>query len=83
MLDEIKDAGEEPALEAVLQRARMSRSRRALNEKHLARLAKELPLPSAHLPILFVPTLGPSEVDKLSRLLGEQLPRGRAAARRS
>jgi anion-transporting ArsA/GET3 family ATPase len=61
------------ALAAVVSRARMARSRRAMTERHLKRLAAELPLPTVHLPRLFVPALGPREVADLSRRLAAEI----------
>lgn len=57
----------------LIARARMARSRRQLNERYLARLAAELPLPTAQLPRLFVPSLGPKEMADLSRRLGAEM----------
>jgi anion-transporting ArsA/GET3 family ATPase len=68
-------AAGDPVLAPVIARGRMVRSRRALNERYLQRLATELPLPTAHLPRLFVPALGTREVADLSRRLGEELGR--------
>lgn len=75
IVDRLAAAPEPPAgeLGAVLARARMAKSRRALNEKYLARLREELPLPTAQLPLLFTPTVGPPQVAELSKLLAAEI----------
>jgi anion-transporting ArsA/GET3 family ATPase len=78
-LDELPAEGE--ILGPVLARARMERARRQLNERYLAKLAQELPLPTVRLPTLFVPTLGPAEVEQLSKLIAAELPASRARKR--
>ena len=65
--------GDDPAVAGVIARARLLASRRALNESYLARLRGAIDLPEAHLPLLFVPTLGPAEIDRLGRVLEEQV----------
>ena len=55
----------------------LERSRRRLNEHHLERLARELPLPTAQLPMVFARDFGSAEVEMLSQLLDQQF---RAAA---
>jgi anion-transporting ArsA/GET3 family ATPase len=67
------DAVADPGLGPVLTRARMARSRRALNERYLARLREELLLPTAQLPLLFAPAFAPAHLAELSRLLGAEL----------
>jgi anion-transporting ArsA/GET3 family ATPase len=47
----------------------LARSRRLLNERYLAQLALTVPARQLHLPLLFTPTLGPAEIDYLSRLV--------------
>jgi anion-transporting ArsA/GET3 family ATPase len=61
------------ALGPVLSRARMAANRRALNERYLRRLARELPLPQILLPYLFVADFALSQVEKLSNLLLDQV----------
>jgi anion-transporting ArsA/GET3 family ATPase len=77
----LEKVGTDETLAPLLARAHMAQARRALNERYLARLAAELPLPTAFLPALFVPTLGPAEIQKLSRLLAEQMQPPRATRR--
>ena len=60
-------------LEPLLHRARIAQRRRAMNDRYLARLADELPLPQAQLPYLFSPDFGAAAVDDLSRRLEAQL----------
>jgi anion-transporting ArsA/GET3 family ATPase len=67
VIDEI----DPPALKDVLGRARTARARRALNDRYLARLAAELPLPLIKVPEMFVPTLAAPEIEKIAALLGE------------
>jgi len=64
---------DDPAVAGVLARSRMIASRRALNESYLARLRGAIDLPEAHLPLLFVPTLGPADIDQLARALEGEL----------
>jgi len=64
-------------LGAVVSRARMSQARRKLNERYLARLAKELPLPTAVVPKIFVPQIGPKEIEQIARLLGAEIGKAR------
>ena len=76
VLDRLEPSGDK-LLEAVALRAHMSRARRALNERYLARLRKELPLPTTIAPKLFVPQLGPKEIGELVRLVGAEIGRSR------
>ncbi len=73
LLAPASDALADPMLGPILVRARMARSRRALNERYLARLKEELPLPTAQLPLIFTPALGPTHVAEISRLLAAEL----------
>jgi anion-transporting ArsA/GET3 family ATPase len=60
------------ALANALDQARKFRlTREQLQEKELGRLARELPLPQLRAPFLFAATIGPAELDELSRALGE------------
>ena len=54
---------------------RTAMRRRRLNERYIAELARHLALPRLELPLLFAPSLGPDEVDYLSRLI-EAAPAG-------
>ena len=62
---------ESPAIDAdlaaVTAHADLAARRRRLNERYFSRLADEVPAPQSQLPLLFVPSLGPSEIDELSR----------------
>ena len=53
--------------------ARFRQSRAALHEEQLGRLAQSLPLPQLHLPFLFTPDVGRSEVDELARALADEV----------
>jgi anion-transporting ArsA/GET3 family ATPase len=79
MLDQLLAGGaaDDPTLGGVVTRARMLRSRRALNEHYLARLREELPVPTTQLPIVFTPQLGPPHVAELARLLGAEMGKAR------
>ncbi len=60
----------DPALLGSLEQARRFRQRRhELQEEQVARLAEELPLPQLRVPFLFAGTIGPLELDTLSRSL--------------
>jgi anion-transporting ArsA/GET3 family ATPase len=79
----LADGGtDDPALAAVLQRARMSRSRRALNERYLERLARELPLPTTQVPMLFSAHMGPHEIEQIAATLARALGASPAGERR-
>jgi anion-transporting ArsA/GET3 family ATPase len=76
VLDRLLAAGAaetDPLLAPIIARARMARSRRELNERYLARLAAELPLPTARLPLLFVSQFGARELEEISRLLDGEI----------
>jgi anion-transporting ArsA/GET3 family ATPase len=60
-------------LAALLAHAELGRDRRLLNEHYLAQFATELSMPQVELPYLFTETLGPGEIDHLSRLLDAKL----------
>ncbi|HKA88556.1 MAG TPA: ArsA family ATPase [Haliangiales bacterium] len=63
-------------LAPMVARARLSRDRRELNEIYLERLRRELPLPLTELPMIFRPSLGPTELAHLVKLLERELGRG-------
>jgi anion-transporting ArsA/GET3 family ATPase len=52
----------------------LARSRRVLNDRYLAQLAATVPAPQIHLPLLFTPTIGPTEIESLSRIIEEAQP---------
>jgi hypothetical protein len=62
-----------PDLAAVAAHADLARKRRRLNERYIERLARDIDAPRTELPLLFAPTLGPSELTELSALLGNGL----------
>jgi anion-transporting ArsA/GET3 family ATPase len=53
--------------------ARTAQRRRALNEKYLERLRRDLPLPQVQLPFLFAPRFDFAAVEELSRRLEGQI----------
>ena len=61
------------ALDAMLDAGRMMHDRRKTNDRSIALLAQALPGERAELPYLFTPTLGPIELDELSKRLETQL----------
>jgi hypothetical protein len=67
-----EDAGD-AELAPFLASARTAQRRRAVNDRYLERLARELPLPQIHLPYLFVPDFGPDALDDLARRLDGQV----------
>jgi anion-transporting ArsA/GET3 family ATPase len=75
ILDRLVDrAGQLPAdLNALAAHSDLARRRRRLNEHYIRQLEKMVPARQSQLPLLFVPTLGPSEIDQLSRLVEGQV----------
>lgn len=63
----------DPILAPLLHTARVAQRRRVLNERHLERLRRELPVPQLHLPYLFAPEFGVAQVEELTRRLDGQL----------
>jgi anion-transporting ArsA/GET3 family ATPase len=63
------DASTDDRLRALAQHGDLARSRRLLNERYLAQLSATVPAPQVHLPLLFTPTIGPTEIDYLSRIV--------------
>ncbi len=62
----------DPETVSALDRARQFRlTRQHLQEEELVRLARELPLPQLRAPFLFTASIGPTELDDLSRALAE------------
>ena len=65
-------AQSDEALGPVLRAARLHRQRAQLNEHHVARLHKSLPLPQLHLPYLFRESFDRAAIDELGdRLEGQ------------
>jgi anion-transporting ArsA/GET3 family ATPase len=69
-------------LEPLCARARITRSRRRLNELYLETLRQEIPAPQLHLPLLFRPSFGAEELEDIADLLDAQLPPGNGEASR-
>jgi anion-transporting ArsA/GET3 family ATPase len=67
--DDVGDA----TLQPLVSSARTAARRRALNDRYLERLRKELPLPQIHLPYLFTRNFGPKAIEDLSVRLQAQL----------
>jgi anion-transporting ArsA/GET3 family ATPase len=63
----------EPQLAALASHADLSRSRRALNERYLAELAKTTTIPMTELPMMFTAEIQPPHVAELSRVLETRL----------
>jgi anion-transporting ArsA/GET3 family ATPase len=66
------DVGD-PALQALVDSARLAQRRRALNDRYLEQLKRELPLPQVQLPYLFAPDFGSQAIDELSNRLEGQV----------
>jgi anion-transporting ArsA/GET3 family ATPase len=64
---------EDPVLAPLLSDARRERARRQTNERYLARLEADVPLPQARLPLLFGANFGPAEVARFSADLEQQI----------
>jgi hypothetical protein len=69
----LPEAVGDPQLEPLIANARTAERRRALNDRYLERLRRDLPLPQIHLPYLFTPDFGPAAIDELSRRLEGQV----------
>jgi anion-transporting ArsA/GET3 family ATPase len=67
-----EDVGD-PELQPLVDTARLAQRRRALNDRYLERLKRDLPLPQVQLPYLFSPDFGPQAVDDLSNRLEGQI----------
>jgi anion-transporting ArsA/GET3 family ATPase len=65
----LADGKTDDRLRALALHGDLARSRRQLNERYLGLLAATVPARQVHLPLLFTPTLGPAEIDYLSRLV--------------
>ncbi|HEY7956778.1 MAG TPA: ArsA-related P-loop ATPase [Polyangia bacterium] len=63
----------DPELQPLVIAAHTAQRRRALNDRYLDRLRRDLPLPQIHLPYLFSPGFGPAELEELARRLDAQL----------
>jgi hypothetical protein len=64
---------DDKALEPLVVAARTAQRRRALNDRYLERLHRDLPLPQVHLPYLFTPRFGFEALEELSRRLEGQV----------
>ncbi len=73
----------DPVLGPVLRAARLHRHRAQLNEQHVQRLHRELPLPQLHLPYLFGESFGQAALDELADRLEGQVEALAAASRLS
>lgn len=73
----------DPVLGPVLRAARLHRQRAQLNEHHVERLRRELPLPQLHLPYLFRETVSKQELDELADRLEGQVEALAVAGRNS
>jgi anion-transporting ArsA/GET3 family ATPase len=66
-------AGDQRDVAALIAHSQLARGRRRLNERYIAELERSLQTPHSQLPYLFVPSLGPAEIQALSRTLEERL----------
>jgi anion-transporting ArsA/GET3 family ATPase len=64
---------EQRDLAALVAHSQLARGRRRLNERYIAELEASLQVPHSQLPYLFVPTMGPTEIESLSRTLEQSL----------
>jgi len=67
-----EDVGD-AALQPLVTAARTAERRRALNDRYLERLRREVPVPQAQLPYLFTDNFGPKAVEDLATRLEPQL----------
>lgn len=65
VLDALTETNGDP----VLTRAKLAQARRAMHDRYLERLAKELPLPRVIVPALFASTFGPAELATIAKML--------------
>lgn len=73
-LENANPALDDRELAALATHGALGRNRRQLNERYLAVLAQAFNLPTAQLPLLFTPALGPDNIDFLARVLESSLP---------
>jgi len=66
-------AGDDPVLRPLCERARVGRARRQLNDRHLERLAIEVPVTQLYVPTIFRPSFGPTELAEVAAALAPQL----------
>jgi anion-transporting ArsA/GET3 family ATPase len=64
---------DEPMLRSAALHAGLTARRRELNEHYLAELAAAVSAPMGQLPLLFKPSLGPTEIDALSKTLEDDI----------
>jgi anion-transporting ArsA/GET3 family ATPase len=67
------EAMNDPVLAPLVGEARLSRARRQTNERYLARLEADVPLPQVRLPLLFGEHFGPAEVERFSNEIETQV----------
>src|SRR5581483_5973879 len=67
-----EDVGD-PELQPLVSSARTAQRRRALNDRYLERLKRDVPLPQVHLPYLFTPRFDYAALEELSRRLEGQV----------
>jgi anion-transporting ArsA/GET3 family ATPase len=72
VLDALGAGAGDPVLAPAVRRAHLALARRELNTRYLETLATALPLPTAYLPILLSPTVGPQETQVLAKMLADQ-----------
>jgi anion-transporting ArsA/GET3 family ATPase len=73
VLDATLAADRSGDLAAIAAHGDLARRRRALNERYLAQLEHTVPAPQQRFPLLFTSSLGPLEIDQLSRMVEEKL----------
>jgi anion-transporting ArsA/GET3 family ATPase len=69
----VSGASDRSDLTALITHSLLARGRRRLNERYIAELEGSLSIPHSQLPYLFVPSIGPAEIQALSRTLEEHL----------
>lgn len=72
-LGQMGASDEQRDLAALIAHSQLARGRRRLNERYIAELERSLPIAHSQLPYLFVPSIGPAEIQALSRTLEERL----------
>ena len=74
VLDQLEGRADLPtSLAALANHAELARRRRTLNERYISQIEHTVPAPHSLFPLLFTPSLGPTEIEQLSQLVEERV----------